>query len=163
MAKIVQNPMEFIKDQQKGIIDCTVLPGVCSKCGNCCSRFLEIYPKEAAKIKKWVRKNRYTPNGEEQFVGEDGKQTINMMCPFRNEKEKKCDIYDVRPFICRLFQCWSAEVIVNKDIIKEYQALENEGKGITEVDMWGLFGKTNRDARQLHRAGLLSSRTGGII
>ena len=30
---------------------------------------------------------------------------IDLTCPFRNNKERKCDIYEVRPKICRSFIC----------------------------------------------------------
>ena len=29
----------------------------------------------------------------------------DMTCPFRDEKNKKCLIYEIRPEICRVFQC----------------------------------------------------------
>ena len=28
-----------------------------------------------------------------------------MICPFRNNMEKRCEIYEVRPAICRDFRC----------------------------------------------------------
>ena len=30
---------------------------------------------------------------------------IDLTCPFRNKKERKCEIYEVRPKICRSFIC----------------------------------------------------------
>lgn len=28
-----------------------------------------------------------------------------LSCPFRDDKNKKCQIYEVRPYICRVFKC----------------------------------------------------------
>ncbi len=33
------------------------------------------------------------------------KATMDWTCPFRNEAERKCDIYPVLPAICRDFKC----------------------------------------------------------
>lgn len=30
---------------------------------------------------------------------------VDMTCPFRDERNKKCLIYEIRPAICRAFMC----------------------------------------------------------
>ena len=41
---------------------------------------------------------------------------VDMTCPFRDERNKKCLIYDIRPEICRVFQCNQErdEIVANK-------------------------------------------------
>lgn len=61
----------------------------CTNCGRCCG-LVPASQKEIAEIRQYIKKHGIIPE----------KQGIT--CPFRNEKEKKCDIYPVRPIICRL-------------------------------------------------------------
>ena len=32
-------------------------------------------------------------------------ESVDMNCPFRNETTKRCEVYPVRPLICRAFIC----------------------------------------------------------
>lgn len=73
--------------------------GTCSKCGNCCTNFLPVTKKEVSKIKQYVK--------EKNIQAENRKfdNNIIMQCPFLNQKTKTCNIYEVRPFVCRNFLC----------------------------------------------------------
>ena len=73
--------------------------GTCSKCGNCCTNYLPVTKKEVSKIKEYVTKNNIKP--ENRKIGND----IKMQCPFLNQKTKRCNIYEARPFVCRNFLC----------------------------------------------------------
>lgn len=62
----------------------------CINCGDCCG-VIPANDKEVEAIRKYIKDHEIRPR----------KKSIT--CPFRNEEEKKCDIYPVRPIICRLF------------------------------------------------------------
>ena len=69
--------------------------GKCSDCGSCCSALLSVTRKEIKLMKRYVKAHRI--RAEENGDGSS--------CPFRNEKERQCMIYPVRPQICRSFRC----------------------------------------------------------
>jgi len=70
--------------------------GNCSNCGECCSDFLHLDKDEIKKIDDYLKKHKLIQNN---------KGANNFICPFRNNVLKKCDIYEVRPYICQLFKC----------------------------------------------------------
>ena len=70
--------------------------GECSSCGQCCSDILHLSEEEIKRIDKYLKENK---------VIQHNKGKSNLCCPFRNEMLKKCDIYEVRPEICRIFKC----------------------------------------------------------
>jgi Fe-S-cluster containining protein len=63
----------------------------CTNCGACCG----VIPATQAEVKA-IR----------EYNGKHGikpiKHSSKMICPFRDDKAKKCVIYAVRPTICRL-------------------------------------------------------------
>ena len=73
--------------------------GKCSNCGNCCSNMLPLSEKEINHIKKYIKLHNIKEQRHNAMVG------IDMTCPFRDEANKKCLIYEVRPQICRQFMC----------------------------------------------------------
>lgn len=76
--------------------------GKCSNCGQCCSNILPISDVEILRIKKYIEKHEIA----EQILRYPMNQPVlNMKCPFRDDSQKKCLIYEVRPAICRDFQC----------------------------------------------------------
>ena len=70
--------------------------GNCSSCGECCSDILHLDKDEIEKIDKYLKKHK---------ISQHNKGKNNIKCPFRNETFKKCDIYEVRPYICQIFKC----------------------------------------------------------
>ena len=62
----------------------------CTNCGQCCG-VIPASDEEVQKIRKYVKVHGIKARAP------------GVTCPFRNEEEKKCDIYPVRPIICRLF------------------------------------------------------------
>lgn len=64
----------------------------CTNCGGCCGP-VPISKKEYEEIKEYCLKNDIRPMKNIKFNS----------CPFRNDKKKKCDIYPVRPILCRIF------------------------------------------------------------
>lgn len=73
--------------------------GICSNCGECCSDILPLSAKEITEIDKFLKTHKVERHNQR----EDG--LIETLCPFRNNFLKKCDIYEVRPYICRIFKC----------------------------------------------------------
>ena len=63
----------------------------CDSCGGCCGP-VPIDDKEYKEIKEYCIKNKVKPI-----------LYLDYTCPFRDEKAKKCMIYEVRPMICKLF------------------------------------------------------------
>lgn len=74
--------------------------GECSQCGQCCSDLLPMDKEEIYRIKQYMKRNDIK---EQKRIGLNGK--IDLSCPFRDEKERKCLIYPVRPEICQQFMC----------------------------------------------------------
>ena len=78
--------------------------GVCSQCGNCCSNLLSLTKNEIERIQKYVKKHRIKPHVINAPLQNP---TIDMTCPFLNmeKSSERCNIYPVRPYICRRFNC----------------------------------------------------------
>ena len=92
---------EMWRDMEAGVFDYTVA-GHCSNCGSCCSNILPISPQEILQIKLYIKKNQIKEQVCNYLTAEP---VFNFVCPFRDTVEKKCLIYQVRPAICRDFQC----------------------------------------------------------
>jgi len=80
------------------------IKGSCSSCGNCCTELLPLTISEVKLIKAYVKEKGIKPYSE-IFFKYEGRESTNLMCPFRDFETKKCRIYEVRPKICRLFKC----------------------------------------------------------
>lgn len=92
---------QMLTDEEQGVADFTK-NGKCSGCGNCCANFLPISDVEIERIRQYIKKHGVTEQIRRYPTAEP---MIDMMCPFRNEAEKKCTIYEIRPAICRDFLC----------------------------------------------------------
>ena len=78
--------------------------GKCTQCGNCCGNLLPMTSKEIETIHKYIKKYNIK---EHRHILPLAEPTIDMTCPFLNDSKpnEKCDIYEVRPHICREFIC----------------------------------------------------------
>lgn len=76
--------------------------GKCSKCGMCCSDIIPVTDKELETLKRFVKVNKYKPNTRIKVGMVEG---YDMTCPFLNDNGK-CDVYKIRPEVCRLFKCY---------------------------------------------------------
>ena len=92
---------QMIRDMKNGVYDFTE-DGKCSSCGSCCGRYLPISEKELKEIKRYVKKHHIKP---QKHILPTVDATIDFTCPLRNDAEKKCMCYEVRPQICRSFKC----------------------------------------------------------
>lgn len=92
---------EMWRDMEAGVFDYTIA-GRCSNCGSCCSNILPISTEEILRIKLYIKKHQI----KEQVCNYPTAEPVfNFVCPFRDNAGKKCLIYQVRPAICRDFQC----------------------------------------------------------
>lgn len=76
--------------------------GSCSGCGECCSDFLPLSDDEVKRIRAYVKKRGLKPH-HSSIALMTGANDIT--CPFRDNEKKLCDIYAIRPEICRSFIC----------------------------------------------------------
>ena len=88
-------------EMEQGVYEFTE-NGKCSGCGSCCGNYLPISTKEIKTIKRYIKKNGIH---EQVHIFPTAEPMQDFTCPFRSDKEKKCLIYEVRPAICRDFQC----------------------------------------------------------
>lgn len=80
----------------------------CSNCGQCCSNLLPLSKQEVSRIKEYIKKHGIKEQRHNVMVG------VDMTCPFRDEANKKCLIYSVRPAICREFMCNQSQKSIEK-------------------------------------------------
>lgn len=100
---VVNKLSEVIKNTQNGLYDHTE-NGKCIGCGACCSTLLPVSQKEIKEIKRYIKKNHI----QEQRHNYPVKNLrFELTCPFLNDSKRnnKCEIYPVRPEICRSFIC----------------------------------------------------------
>lgn len=90
--------------------------GQCSRCGECCGLFIPFTDKELSIIKEYVSKHNIQPTY--RFV-EGG---MEARCCFYDSKNHKCNIYEVRPYVCRDFKC------DHKDWMKRRDQYEKRSK-----------------------------------
>ena len=93
----------------------------CSKCGKCCANILLLTSSEITNIQKFIRKNNIKPVNRNSIVFLSDKEYVNC-CPFLS-KEMLCNIYSVRPQICREFEC-STFCDLNKNTKMNYQNIK---------------------------------------
>jgi Fe-S-cluster containining protein len=112
--------------------------GKCSNCGNCCSNTIPISKREFLSISKFILDNNIT-------MREINLPLVNlrdMTCPFRDDINKKCKIYPVRPFICREYIC-SKNSKYSKSFFKKIQKEHR-----ANVNMRELFKEVYRSMRR---------------
>lgn len=91
----------IIHDMESGVFDFTK-DGECSSCGQCCSNFLPVSGKEIKQIQRYIRKKRIP---EQKHIIPTSAPVEDWTCPFRDNTNRRCVIYQVRPAICRDFRC----------------------------------------------------------
>ena len=108
-------------DSFTGKIDVTdyTVDGRCSGCGACCSDYLPLSIAEIGRIRKYMRKRNLREHTASVMAG----QSLDMTCPFRDNVKRRCDIYEVRPDICRAFQCDQPVEMIGRN--KEWFHLRN--------------------------------------
>lgn len=92
---------QMLDDYKSGIVDCTE-NNECSNCGGCCSNLIPVSAKEVETIKRYIEENHIK---ERECMYPTTEPILDLSCPFRDETNKVCTIYPVRPAICREFRC----------------------------------------------------------
>lgn len=90
---------ELINSEDK--IQNNTINNNCSRCGECCALFVPFTKNELEIIRKYVKENNIKPTNRINKLTNQ----FDAKCPFYNYKEKKCNIYEVRPYACRDFIC----------------------------------------------------------
>jgi len=128
--------------------------GNCTCCGECCTAMpIFLTQSEALKIAEYIHKNSIIQENREwekefpETCDENTKNKkirIDLACCFYNRKEKKCNIYEVCPSICRAFKCnqKQQEIEQNKVMASRYtyynklnDKLPYNAQNITNFDM----------------------------
>lgn len=94
---------QMLEEFSNGTYDFTD-KGKCTQCGACCSDLLFMTDKEIETIRKYIKANNIK---EHRHILPLAEPTIDLTCPFLNDgkKTEKCEIYEVRPRVCRDFIC----------------------------------------------------------
>ena len=74
----------------------------CSRCLQCCTDFISLSITDINRIKKYMQSHKINRN-----IATTENNEYIILCPFISEKG--CQIYPVRPQICRSFYCWHSE------------------------------------------------------
>lgn len=114
MMSNVDEMISLLQSVQRGLDDDIynfTKDGDCSSCGNCCSNLLVLSDKEKRVIHKFIIKHNIH---EIKHIIPTSKQTHDLTCPFRDNENKICTIYPVRPDICRQFICDSEKRVKYK-------------------------------------------------
>jgi len=98
---------EGLFNQLNAIYD-RIPSGQCSGCTRCCAESVVVHHTEFLNVYRWLSDRAelfqtLKPRLEDYFLHEMVKR---MPCPFLNG-EDRCDIYDVRPLVCRQFGHWT--------------------------------------------------------
>ena len=98
--------------------------GVCSNCGECCTRFLRMSSGEKKNILRYLKKNDITLSLTKMPFNLN--TTIYNICPFRDLTDKKCLIYPVRPEVCKSFICNNPKEVERTNIVfaKKYPIVD---------------------------------------
>ena len=72
----------------------------CSRCGECCGIFIPFTNREIKEIRKYVKKYHIKPVTDRETIN-----GFEARCCFYDKVNKKCNIYPVRPFVCKDFMC----------------------------------------------------------
>ena len=106
---------QILLDMREGVYDFTV-DGECSGCGQCCSNFLPMSDKEVKRIRRYVQENCIH---EQKHIIPLAEAAQDWTCPFRDNTNKRCVIYAVRPQICREFRCNNPknEIVATRDLL----------------------------------------------
>lgn len=106
------------------VTDLYTARGTHEGCGECCSRFLPLSRSEEA-----ILRNRAKRDG---IRGEAA--GLDMMCPFLDLESRLCGCYDVRPVICRVYDCSEHRRLGKVAPAMHMAALGNEPRALR--DMW---------------------------
>lgn len=94
--------LESLLKTQKERYENKCIDGKCSSCGECCTDLLPLNEAEVKRLKAYAERHNLKENRHNLFWD---KNATDLTCPFRNNDLKICEVYPVRPVICREFIC----------------------------------------------------------
>lgn len=75
----------------------------CVKCNACCTVNLPLFDDEFEKLKSYIEdEENNIITGFRQIQSMGG---YYLMCPFSDTETKRCQIYEERPTVCRIYHC----------------------------------------------------------
>ncbi len=83
----------------------------CSRCKQCCTDFIPLTHTEILRIKDYIKTHHVDRN-----ICTDEHGNYLLLCPFLSESG--CQIYEVRPEVCRGFCCWHNTDDIKRNKIK---------------------------------------------
>lgn len=121
-GSMISELAEAYKDIHKGTYNFTK-DGRCIGCGECCSSLLPLSDKDIKRIKVYMIRHNIK---ERKRITPSARPVIDLTCPFRDNVEKKCTVYPVRPDICRQFRCDrpSRDIACRMDVKAEYRVYD---------------------------------------
>lgn len=98
------NIFDLLSSYNRDLYDYT-RNGKCCGCGSCCGRILPVTVDEINTIRQYIKKHGIKK--QVHTLNVLSQEQIDFVCPFldNSKPNKKCTIYEVRPFICRDFLC----------------------------------------------------------
>lgn len=106
--------------------------GQCTQCGGCCTNSLQLTSTEIKEIRNYVRKHKIKPHVINLPTVD---RCLDATCPFLNmdKKTERCNIYPVRPHICKVFSCG------DKDMTRYLADPKLMNRQYTTIDMRETF------------------------
>lgn len=83
--------------------------GRCSRCGQCCTPFIPITEQERKTIADYIKEHNIQPANHK-----DG-DNYWVLCTFYDIHKHQCNIYPVRPMVCREYLCSKSDKILHKN------------------------------------------------
>lgn len=117
---VEKSSIESYLDSDRHVTDFTN-NGVCSQCGGCCTDLLYLSEKDIKTIKKYMEKHHIYEHTNMSVL--DMASAVDITCPFLTD-EGSCQIYEVRPNICKTFKCDMSE----KEIIQNQNRYKSRFK-----------------------------------
>ena len=118
--------------------------GKCIGCGACCSNVIPLTPTEIKAIQRYVKQHNIRPCNHIPAMMRG--PAIDWVCPFRDESQEKCLIYEVRPLVCRLYKCDQTVA----DIKQQCREHAKVFRKLKATDMWAyFFGRLQPGAAEL--------------
>lgn len=107
---ITGGPEKIIRDLSETNVTNYTKNGKCSNCGSCCTDLMPVTDAEIKKIHKYLKTHKVKP--QKSLVASS---EYDMTCPFRDNINRKCTIYEVRPGICKTFICNATKSKIEAD------------------------------------------------
>lgn len=86
-------------------------------CGECCSNLLPCTEYELDRLARYAKDHNIMMVKEHASIPMANK-VIDMCCPFRNEEKRICEVYDVRPAICKEYMCNFTRGVYTQGMLK---------------------------------------------